>query len=164
MQSALRRLGIAMLAASIVAAAFASTALAEDRLVIISAGAKGALAGKGGPVGADPQTARRELRARRTGSNPLRTEPGAAGPDVRPGSSGAATAEGKKAKSQPELLLDWEGLNHRDSRLADGGNQFSGEPADQGVCAGNGFVLETVNSALRVYNAGSGAPACWSRP
>ena len=52
-----------------------------------------------------------------------------------------------------------EGVNHRDSRLAFGGNQFSGEPADQGLCAGNGYVLETVNSALRVYNAADGTPA-----
>lgn len=61
-------------------------------------------------------------------------------------------------KSTPELLAGWEGLNHRDLRLADRGNQFSGEPADQGVCAGNGYVLESVNSAIRVYTT-DGAPA-----
>jgi hypothetical protein len=153
------RLGVAVLAASALVAVLASPSLASDRLVIISSGSKGTVAGKGGPVGTDPQTVRRELRSRRPGLNPLRTEPGAAGPDVKPGSAGAPTAGAEKAKSQPELLLDWEGLNHRDSRLADGGNQFSGEPADQGVCAGNGFVLETVNSALRVYDAGNGSPA-----
>lgn len=159
MPIAFRRVGVAVLAASVFAAVLASPALAEDRLVVISAGSKGALAGKGGPVGTDPQTVNREFRARRTGANPLRTEPGAAGPDVKAGSSGPATAGATKTKSQPELLLDWEGLNHRDSRLADGGNQFSGEPADQGICAGNGFVLETVNSALRAYNAANGSPA-----
>jgi hypothetical protein len=40
----------------------------------------------------------------------------------------------------------------RDSRLADGGQTFTVEPPDQGLCAGNGFVLETVNQALRVYD------------
>jgi hypothetical protein len=55
-------------------------------------------------------------------------------------------------------VLSFEGVNHRDSRLAFNGNQFSGEPADQGVCVGNGYILESVNSALRVYNAQTGAP------
>ena len=44
------------------------------------------------------------------------------------------------------------GLNHRDQRLANGGNQFSLEPPDQALCVGNGFVVEGVNSALRVHN------------
>ncbi len=42
------------------------------------------------------------------------------------------------------------GLTHADQRLADGGNQFSIEPPDQGLAVGNGFVLEAVNLALRV--------------
>src|SRR5262249_17299152 len=41
------------------------------------------------------------------------------------------------------------GVSHRDQRLADGGNQFSLEPPDQGLCVGNGFVLEPINTALR---------------
>jgi hypothetical protein len=54
------------------------------------------------------------------------------------------------------LLLSFNGLNHRDQRLANGGNQFSIEPPDQGLCAGNGFVLETVNDVLRVFDANNG--------
>ncbi|MEP6702331.1 MAG: hypothetical protein ABJB04_05010 [Betaproteobacteria bacterium] len=42
------------------------------------------------------------------------------------------------------------GLTHRDQRLADGGNQFSSEPPDQCLAVGGGFVLEGVNSAFRV--------------
>ncbi len=42
------------------------------------------------------------------------------------------------------------GLNHRDQRLANGGNQFSLEPPDQALCVGNGFVVEATNSVLRV--------------
>jgi hypothetical protein len=62
------------------------------------------------------------------------------------------------AASNPELALSFDGLTHRDHRLANGGNQFSVEPPDQGLCAGNGFVLETVNMVLRVYDT-NGNPA-----
>jgi len=61
-------------------------------------------------------------------------------------------ASGKRAKSNPELGVSFQGLNHRSQRLANGGNQFSLEPPDQGLCAGNGYVMETVNDVLRVYN------------
>jgi hypothetical protein len=44
------------------------------------------------------------------------------------------------------------GLSHVDQRTANNGNQFSLEPPDQGVCAGNGFVVETVNDVIQVYN------------
>lgn len=50
-----------------------------------------------------------------------------------------------------ELTRSFAGLNHRDQRTANGGNQFSVEPPDQGLCVGNGFVLETVNDVLRVF-------------
>ncbi len=74
-----------------------------------------------------------------------------------PGSNGASVNSGKKAKSNPELNLSFSGLNHRQQRLANGGNQFSLEPPDQGLCAGNGYVLETVNDVLRVFDT-SGNP------
>jgi hypothetical protein len=67
------------------------------------------------------------------------------------------TESAKKTKSSPELKLDFQGLNHRDQRLANGGNQFSLEPPDQGLCVGNGYVLETLNDVLRVYNT-AGTP------
>jgi hypothetical protein len=44
------------------------------------------------------------------------------------------------------------GLSHVDQRTANNGNQFSLEPPDQGLCAGNGFVIETVNDVIEVYN------------
>src|SRR6266446_6364207 len=44
------------------------------------------------------------------------------------------------------------GLTHRDQRLASNGNQFTLEPPDQGLAVGNGFVLEAVNTALAAYN------------
>src|SRR5712691_3057010 len=56
------------------------------------------------------------------------------------------------AATNPELGLSFNGLNFRQQRLANGGNQFSVEPPDQGLCVGNGFVLETVNDVLNVYS------------
>jgi hypothetical protein len=52
----------------------------------------------------------------------------------------------------------FDGLNHTDQRLAGTGKytntQFSLEPPDQGLCVGNGFVLESVNTAFQVFNSG----------
>ena len=63
-----------------------------------------------------------------------------------------------KAKSNPELNLSVDGINHFEQRfIAGGGNQFSIEPPDQGLCVGNGFVLETVNDTLQIFDA-SGNP------
>ena len=36
----------------------------------------------------------------------------------------------------PESSSTFAGLNHRDNRLANGGNQFSSEPPDQALCVG----------------------------
>jgi hypothetical protein len=75
---------------------------------------------------------------------------------VRTGTGPTIRGNGR-AKSNPELTLAFDGLNHSDQRLANGGNQFSIEPPDQGLCAGNGYVLETVNDVLRVF-ADDGTP------
>jgi len=56
------------------------------------------------------------------------------------------------ANSNPELALSFDGLNHREQRLANNGNQFSLEPPDQALCVGNGFLVEATNSVLRVWN------------
>jgi len=58
-----------------------------------------------------------------------------------------------RAKSSPELLGGFDGLNFHDQRYANGGNQFSVEPPDQGLCAGNGFVMESVNDVLAIYDS-----------
>jgi hypothetical protein len=64
----------------------------------------------------------------------------------------AAAVKPSSAKPSPPLVRSLDGLNHRDQRTANGGNQFSIEPPDQGLCVGNGFVLETINDVLRVYD------------
>ena len=65
------------------------------------------------------------------------------------------------AASNPELALSFQGLNHRDQRLANGGNQFSLEPPDQALCVGNGYTVESTNSVIRVWStAGARADRC----
>lgn len=49
------------------------------------------------------------------------------------------------------LTRSFEGINLFDQRFANNGNQFTVEPPDQGLCVGNGFVFESVNSAVRIY-------------
>ena len=61
------------------------------------------------------------------------------------------------AGSNPELANSFDGLNHFDQRTANGGNQFSLEPPDQGLCAGNGFVVEVVNSVIQVWDTANGS-------
>src|ERR1700760_2494184 len=69
-----------------------------------------------------------------------------------------ATMSGKhKTKSNPVMNLSFDGLNFYQQRFANGGNQFSLEPPDQGLCAGNGFVLESTNDVLRVFNSAGNA-------
>jgi len=65
---------------------------------------------------------------------------------------GPSVTSGKKSKSNPQFNIGFEGLNLYQQRYARGGNQFTVEPPDQGLCAGNGFVLEAVNDVLNVFN------------
>jgi hypothetical protein len=59
----------------------------------------------------------------------------------------------KVANSNPELKLSFDALNHFDQRYgANDGNQFSLEPPDQGLCVGNGYVVEAVNSVIQVWD------------
>jgi hypothetical protein len=78
-----------------------------------------------------------------------------------------ATGDGAPAPANTSVVVNenrkgWAGLNHADQRLAGGGNQFSLEPPDQGLCVGNvspngsSFgpeVVESVNDALVFYDA-----------
>ncbi len=53
----------------------------------------------------------------------------------------------------PGALLGFAGLNALDSAVA---TQSVSDPPDQGLAAGNGYVLEAVNDVLAVYEKGSG--------
>jgi hypothetical protein len=63
---------------------------------------------------------------------------------------GAPRASSRSLSSAPaSLLANFNGVSSRDSALTNFGAEF--EPPDQGLCAGNGFVVEMVNSAYTVY-------------
>ena len=63
---------------------------------------------------------------------------------------------GKSVIDSSSSTLGFPGLTHRDQRIAGTGvyknTQFSLEPPDQALCAGNGFVIEAVNNAIAVYD------------
>src|SRR5205814_8959512 len=65
---------------------------------------------------------------------------------------GSSVSSGKRAKSNPSFNVSFEGLNHYQQRYSRGGNQFSVEPPDQGMCVGNGYVVEAVNDVMNVFN------------
>jgi hypothetical protein len=58
--------------------------------------------------------------------------------------------------ANPQLRTSFDGLNSRDQRLANGGNQFSVEPPDQALCVANGRALESVNTVIRVRDLAGG--------
>jgi hypothetical protein len=66
--------------------------------------------------------------------------------------SGISASTAKKTKSNPQLGTNFEGLNFYQQRYARGGNQFSVEPPDQGLCVGNGYIVEAVNDVMNVFN------------
>ncbi len=65
---------------------------------------------------------------------------------------GSSSHGGKKAKSNPEVKQSFDGVNFYEQRFSNHGNQFSVEPPDQGLCVGNGFVLESANDVLRIFD------------
>ena len=76
-------------------------------------------------------------------------------PDAsEPSSASGPNAAGTVPVPASSVVAGWEGLNHFDTRFGSsaGNNQFSTEPPDQGLCVGNGYVLESVNSVLAVYS------------
>ena len=76
-------------------------------------------------------------------------------------SAGTPDIHGNGIAGGAGTLAAWNGISHRDQRLAGTGvytnTQFSLEPPDQGLCVGNGKVVEAVNNALRVYDT-AGSP------
>jgi hypothetical protein len=95
------------------------------------------------------------------------TANGAIGPNRS--DSGTSTAVGPTVQpknvttSHPELVASFDGLNHFQQRFGSGGgNQFSLEPPDQGLCVGSDGsghmrVLEVVNDVMRVYDTAGNA-------
>lgn len=63
--------------------------------------------------------------------------------------AGAPTAAQALASVPSSLLQNFNGTSSNDSRRTNFNQEF--EPPDQGLCVGNGFVLEPVNSAFRIF-------------
>jgi hypothetical protein len=94
--------------------------------------------------GTDRSLSRLHSGAARTGSAPAAASAQLSRPD-------------SVIRNGPRLLASFNGLNHRDQRTANGGNQFSLEPPDQGLCVGGGHVVEATNDVFRVFNADGSA-------
>jgi hypothetical protein len=63
---------------------------------------------------------------------------------------GPTAASSQLAGNAGALLQNFNGTSSRDSEKTNFGAEF--EPPDQGLCVGNGFVVEPVNSAYNIYN------------
>ena len=61
----------------------------------------------------------------------------------------AAAAAAPAAAATRSPLVNFNGVSSRDSQFTN--FELTFEPPDQGLCEGNGFVLEAVNSAYRIY-------------
>ena len=66
--------------------------------------------------------------------------------EAMPGAPASAAAA---ATATRPALVNFNGVSSRDSQVTNFEQTF--EPPDQGLCEGNGFVLEPVNSAYRIY-------------
>ena len=66
--------------------------------------------------------------------------------EAMPGASASAAAAATATSSS---VVNFDGVSSRDSQFTNYELMF--EPPDQGLCKGNGFVLEAVNSAYRIY-------------
>ena len=87
------------------------------------------------------------------------------GPDSGPGSTdrqegqhhgGPLPAIASSSVSPGATTQSFDGLRGVDTRFANEGNQFSVEPPDQGLCAGNGFVVEPINDVIGVFSQSGG--------
>jgi hypothetical protein len=54
-----------------------------------------------------------------------------------------------ESEHSPSILHNFDGVSSLDSAVTNFGAEF--EPPDQGLCVGNGFVVEPVNSAFTIY-------------
>jgi hypothetical protein len=68
-----------------------------------------------------------------------------------PGAAGlAAGLKAAASAATGSALVNFDGVSSRDSQFTN--YELTFEPPDQGLCEGNGFVLEAVNSAYRIYS------------
>ena len=144
MSSRIYRLAAGALAAAAALAVTAAPANAGTRPIISGGSGEfpSAQAGSDGVVGRDNR--------RRIGAHGSPAGPNAPGHFPRRPLNPPVVTSTAVTAVNPGLGVSVNGLNHRDQRLANGGNQFSLEPPDQALCVGNGKVLESANTVLRV--------------
>jgi len=65
---------------------------------------------------------------------------------------GSEGRDARRAASNPQLVRSFDGVNFFDQRFSNNGNQFSVEPPDQGLCVGAGFVVESANDVMRIFD------------
>src|ERR671926_846823 len=149
-----RRLGLALIAVAALAVWLASGAMADSRQIPVS-GTGSAQTGDFTPSSAGDVTQDEFPTGEESDEGP---DPYGGTISLSSGAGGGPSVNsGKKAKSNPTFNFGFEGLNFYQQRYARGGNQFSVEPPDQAMCAGNGYVVETVNDGLNVFDASTGA-------
>src|SRR5919199_5503027 len=155
--SIFRRLGLALVAVAALAVWLASGAMAESRQIPM--GGTGS-AQTGGFTPSGPGDATDEEFATDESDADEGPDPYEGTISLSEGTGGGPSVNsGKKAKSNPTFNTGFEGLNFYQQRYARGGNQFSVEPPDQAMCAGNGYVVEAVNDVLNVFSQSTGASA-----
>ena len=84
----------------------------------------------------------------------------------RPSAAGSAAAAAASGLAVPNVTptavvttsgatSSFSGLNlYQERYVASAGNQFTVTPPDQGLCVGNGFVMESLNDVVRVWTTG----------
>lgn len=147
---------------------------------LLASGPAGAAASPSSPGTADSATVERlgtvDVRnlatstAQKTSNTTMQNESGPWTHEVveKPTTSAPASLPAPSPANRPLVINQnrrgWEGLTHADQRLAGGGNQFSLEPPDQGLCAGGNSpngpgngpeVVESVNDAITFYDGTS---------
>jgi hypothetical protein len=113
-----------------------------------------------GPLAALPATLDRSLEVSRLNVDALTQLPRIAAAAARTALAFPTVPNTNIVSPNPNVF-GFDGLDHADQRTAGTGayanTQFSTEPPDQGFCIGNGFAVETVNTALAIYRARNGA-------
>ena len=140
-------LGVAVAASLATVAAMAAPAAGQAFVSVgRAAHAVTYYAGRPGVARLVPRSAHREMPAvvsmRPRGARLLRVR----------SSSTTEAVPGARAAARPAAvspLVNFNGVSSLDSQVTNYNAKF--EPPDQGLCEGNGFVIEAVNSAYRIY-------------
>ena len=80
------------------------------------------------------------------------------------GPAPTATVRSGVSGTQTGARASFDGSNHFDSRYSDGGNQFSGEPPDQGLCASDNARVRDREQRRAGLHAAAATRCCPARP